>query len=103
MKIGSRLRSTVCSTEVIVVKAPAEEVVVECGGAPMEVLTGSGGGAPAGALQGPGDVPGTLVGKRYGSDDLGLELLCTKAGKGSLTAAGEPLGVRGTKHLPSSD
>ena len=35
IKPGSRWKSAVCSTEVIVVKAPADAVTLECGGHPM--------------------------------------------------------------------
>ena len=35
VKMGSRLRSAVCSTEVIVVRAPSSDVGLTCGGAPM--------------------------------------------------------------------
>ena len=46
---------------------------------------------------------GPLLGKRYADDDLGLELLCTRAGTGALTVDGRPLLVKGAKPLPSSD
>jgi hypothetical protein len=46
---------------------------------------------------------GTLIGKRYADEDVGLELLCTKAGDGSLTIGGEPLALKDAKPLPSSD
>ena len=41
LKAGTRLESATCSTQVVVVKAPADDVDVRCGGAPMvEVGTG---------------------------------------------------------------
>ena len=46
---------------------------------------------------------GTQVGKRYADDDLGLEVLCTKAGQGTLSLGIDPLPVKGAKPLPSSD
>lgn len=46
---------------------------------------------------------GTLIGKRYLSDDTGLEVLCTKSGDGSLSFDGTPLVVQGAKPLPPSD
>jgi hypothetical protein len=46
---------------------------------------------------------GPLLGKRYADDDLGLELLCTRAGTGALTVDGRPLLLKGAKPLPSSD
>ena len=35
LKAGTRLRSAVCTTEVIVTAAPADDLDVRCGGAPM--------------------------------------------------------------------
>ncbi len=99
LKPGTRLRSTTCDTEVVVVKGPGVEVDVRCGGAPM-VPVGEAGGAAA--VSAPFD-QGTLVGKRYVTDDESLELLCTKAGAGSLSVGDAPLAVKGAKPLPSSD
>jgi hypothetical protein len=44
-----------------------------------------------------------LIGKRYADEELGLELLCTRAGTGALTVNGEVLQVKGAKPLPASD
>jgi hypothetical protein len=46
---------------------------------------------------------GTLLGKRYADDRTGIEVLCTKAGEGSLAIDGEALGTKQAKPLPSSD
>jgi len=46
---------------------------------------------------------GTLLGKRYGDADLGLEILCTKPGRGSLSLHEVPLMVKEAKPLPASD
>lgn len=100
LRVGARLRSTVCTTEVIVVKAPADGVVLECGGQPM-VPAGAAAAAEATGPVPPG--PGTAVGKRYALDETGLELLCVKAGAGTLSVAGRPVEVRAAKLLPSSD
>lgn len=99
LKPGTRLRSQVCSTEVIVVRSPGQAVAVCCGGAPMVPV-----GDPAGehALD-TAHQSGTLLGKRYAADDTGIELLCTKAGEGSLSLDGTPLPVKDAKPLPSSD
>jgi hypothetical protein len=43
------------------------------------------------------------MGKRYADDDLGLEVLCTKPGPGSLSVGDTPLPVKGAKPLPASD
>lgn len=100
LKPGSRLRSTVCTTEVVVVRAPTDEVDVTCGGQPMVDPASAGTGAGAVA---PEFAEGTLLGKRYADDERGVELLCTKAGDGSLAVDGVALGVKGAKPLPSSD
>lgn len=97
---GTRLRSAVCSTEVVVVRPPSQPVDLVCGGAPMVPLDAAPAGVPvqAGA---PGE--GTLLGKRYEHPDSGLEVLCTKGGSGALSLGGAPLGLKGTKPLPASD
>lgn len=87
-----------CATQVVVVKAPADDVDVRCGGEPMQDVGAGGERRP---MAGTGDP--TLVGKRYADEDLGLELLCTKAGEGSLSVGDRPLLVKGAKPLPSSD
>ena len=46
---------------------------------------------------------GTLLGKRYNDDASGIELLCTKAGEGSLSLGSTPITVKDAKPLPSSD
>jgi hypothetical protein len=46
---------------------------------------------------------GTRMGKRYTRDGDDLELLVTKAGRGSLAADGTALAVKDAKPLPASD
>jgi hypothetical protein len=46
---------------------------------------------------------GTAMGKRYTNEAGDLEVLCTKAGDGSLGAGGEALAQKDAKALPSSD
>ena len=99
LKPGTRLRSVTCDTEVVVVKGPSADVDVRCGGAPMVAVGEDAGAADVAA---PFD-QGTLVGKRYVTDDDSVELLCTKAGAGSLSVGDSPLEVKGAKPLPSSD
>lgn len=98
LKPGARYQSTVCTTEVIVVKGGGEADLT-CGGAPM-VASGTGeiAGEPAADA-----AEGTLLGKRYSDDDDTIELLATKAGDGSLAANGAPLSVAQAKTLPASD
>jgi hypothetical protein len=100
IKVGSRLRSVVCETEVIVVKSPGRDVDLRCGGHPMVAKddAAAGSGAPS-----EGKAGGALIGKRYGDDGLGVELLVTKGGSGTLAIGETPLPVKEAKRLPSSD
>jgi len=100
LKTGARLRSAVCSTEVMVVVAPEGEVELTCGGAPMiDVAT-----TPSeGVSISPDAAKGTALGKRYASQGGDLELLCIKPGEGSLGVGGAPLALKEAKPLPSSD
>ena len=99
LKPGTRLRSQVCSAEVIVVKAPAGSVDLCCGGAPLVAIDAAPDARPIDdAHRG-----GTLLGKRYADETGGLEILCTKAGDGSLSVGATPLPVKEAKPLPSSD
>ncbi|HKJ25952.1 MAG TPA: hypothetical protein VKB65_14090 [Myxococcota bacterium] len=101
MKIaaGTRWKSAVCDTQVMVVSAPDRDVSVTCGGAPLVALDAeTGSGEPAADAS-----AGTQIGKRYVNEAGDLELLCTKAGAGSLAADGEALAIKGAKPLPSSD
>ncbi|WP_029890528.1 hypothetical protein [Polycyclovorans algicola] len=99
LKAGGRFKSAVCDAQVMVIKAPAGEFELGCGGqamiGPAEATSGA---APDPALAG-----GTLVGKRYVNEDESLELLCTKGGAGTLTLDGTALDVKQAKQLPSSD
>jgi hypothetical protein len=100
IKTGSRMRSQVCSTEVMVIGAPASDIEVTCGGAPMVDMSET----PADGLSiGDGVDQGTVLGKRYTNEAADLELLCTKPGDGSLGANGETLSLKEAKALPSSD
>jgi hypothetical protein len=100
LRPGLRLRSTVCETEVIVIRAPEGDLDVRCGGAPMVPLEEA--GEPTGKPESPFD-GGTLLGKRYALDDPALELLCTKAGAGSLSLGTDPIPTKEARPLPSSD
>jgi hypothetical protein len=100
LRPGQKLRSAVCDAQVVVVKAPADDVELGCGGAP---LLDDGHEADGAAALDPSLGDGPLLGKRYADDDLGLEVLCTRAGTGALTVDGRRLIVKGAKPLPSSD
>ena len=99
-KIGQTLTSTVDATTVVVVRWPDAEVELTCGGAAMVDAKDAIGtqGSPD-----PGQSAGTLLGKRYADEDLGVELLCTKAGTGTLAVNGAPLLIKAAKPLPASD
>lgn len=100
-RVGQMLASTVDTTAVVVVRCPEGELEITCGGAAMAEANG-----PAPASTGTPDpdlMGGSLLGKRYADEDLGLELLCTKPGPGTLAANGVPLPVKSAKPLPASD
>lgn len=96
MKPGTKLRSAVCDTEVMVIRGA--DVVVECGGVPMAEQAPSERRPPQ-----PTQAQGTRIGKRYVDSTGRIELLCVKAGQGSLSIAGVPLQIKDAKPLPSSD
>ncbi len=98
LKAGARFKSAVCDTQVMVIKASAGDHVLECGGSLMIAPSEQGGGKLA-----PEQAGGTLMGKRYVNADESIEMLCTKAGKGSLVLDGVALQVKQAKQLPSSD
>jgi hypothetical protein len=100
LKVGARLRSQVCETEVIVVRLGDDSVELTCGGHPMLGLGAdpAPGLTPADGLDG-----GSLLGKRYTAPETDIELLVTKAGKGTLANGSEPLVLKEAKPLPSSD
>ncbi|RIK93429.1 MAG: hypothetical protein DCC71_24050 [Proteobacteria bacterium] len=100
MKPGMRLKSLACTTEVMVIQAPAGDLAVTCGGAPLAPL---GGPPQATTPLSPGSAGGTQIGKRYVNVAGDLELLCTKPGRGTLAQDGAPLAIKSPKPLPSSD
>ena len=100
LKPGTRLKSVTDSTEVIVVRAPTLEVDIRCGGLPFELIERT--TSPMSDVQ-PGFDQGSLLGKRYADEDLGIELLCTKDGPGSISLGSEILAPRTSKPLPASD
>jgi hypothetical protein len=100
LKAGTRFKSAVCDTQVMVVKAPAGEFALSCGG--VEMLGGTA-TAPAGAALDPAHAGDTLIGKRYVNADESVELLCTKGGKGALSLDGTAMEIKQAKQLPSSD
>jgi hypothetical protein len=99
-RIGQTLASAVDATTVVVVRWPNAEVELTCGGAAMvdakDPAAGSGTPDPAWSA-------GSQLGKRYVDASGGVELLCTKAGTGTLAVNGEPLNIKAAQALPASD
>ena len=101
LKTGSRLRSQVCTTEVIVVRPGSREIALSCGGHPLIDIAAT----PAeGLALDPAFAGGTLLGKRYTlTDDDTLEVLATKGGDGALSDGATLLVPKEAKPLPASD
>ena len=99
IKTGTRLKSQVCDTEIIVVKTGEGLDDLRAGGVPMREI-----GADAGsdAVLNPKFSDGNVMGKRY-VDAAGAEVLVTKAGAGTLSVGEEPLSLKEAKPLPASD
>jgi hypothetical protein len=100
LKAGTRLKSAVCTTQVMVISAPAGDADVTCGGAAMIAMDAE---PPAGAALDSAASAGTALGKRYVNEAGDLEILCTKPGEGSLALGGAALVLKEAKALPSSD
>ena len=98
LKPGARFRSTVCATEVVVVRG-ASEIDLRCGGSPMVPIDDT---SNTGSPVAPFD-QGNLMGKRYTDEADAIEVLCTKGGEGSLSIGDALMVVKGAKPLPSSD
>jgi hypothetical protein len=96
MKPGTRLKSAVCDTEVMVIRG--SNMTVECGGEAMREERP----AERGPIN-PSHAGGTQMGKRYVDAAATVEFLCVKPGKGSLSIQGVALLVKEAKPLPSSD
>ena len=100
LKVGSRLKSTVCTTEAMVIAIASDDLQISCGGALM--ADASDASDASGNVQ-PEFSEGCLLGKRYVNADSNVELLCVKAGEGSLSIDGVALTLKDAKPLPSSD
>lgn len=98
LRPGLKLKSAVCSTEIIVVGGSGD-VDVTCGGVSMVEPTADAGDATAVD----GLTEGTLMGKRYTDADGSIEVLCTKPGDGSLGIGQTALSLKEATALPASD
>jgi hypothetical protein len=99
LRPGSRWRSVVGDAEIVVIRAPEDDVALECAGAAMVPIETTDAASGAG---GESDQP-VLLGKRYELTSPAVEVLCSKPGPGPLAVGGEALAEKGAKPLPSSD
>lgn len=99
IKPGSRFWSTTCATSIVVVRPPSGDVTLTCGGAPMAEQEQPAVGSTPKTV----DDGGTLLGKRYSDPDSGLEVMCTRAGEGTLAVDGRAMTQVGARALPASD
>jgi hypothetical protein len=99
LSVGTRLVSAVDDTEVIVVRCPPDRLDLRCGGHGMRLR----GTDPGDGEVMPGFDGGSLIGKRYVAEDVGLELLCIRPGRGTLSVGESPLMLKAAKSLPASD
>lgn len=93
---GLRLYSAVSPIEILVVRAPEDEVELTCGGVLMQTVAASSAATESAEGQ-------TVLGKRYTDIESSLEFLCVKAGNGTISVDGRPVEVRSAKALPASD
>jgi hypothetical protein len=100
LKPGSRWKSAVCDTELVVVRPPKTPVSLECGGHQVMPHAGE---RPGDLVLSDAHAAGSAAGKRYVDAESGLEVLCSRAGAGSLSVDGRPVGATEAKKLPASD
>ncbi|MGK2911438.1 MAG: hypothetical protein ACSLE1_16800 [Sphingobium sp.] len=100
LKPGSRWKSPACTAEFIVVRPPKQPGSLQCGG---HDVVAAGEASPDGLALSADFADGINVGKRFHDEQSGIELLATKAGKGSLSFDGRKLGLKEAKALPASD
>ena len=98
-RAGQQLVSAVDSTAVIIIRAPAGEGTLTCGGAAMAAPDET----VKAAEPDPSLMGGTQIGKRYVDEADTIQVLCTKAGSGTLALDGKPLLIQAAKPLPASD
>jgi hypothetical protein len=79
LKPGTRLRSTISDAELMVVRGGAAAVELSASDEPL------------------------LLGRRYVDTEAGVEVLCVKAGSGTVICDGRTMTPKEAKPLPSSD
>lgn len=100
LKPGTRWRSAVCDGEFVIVRPAKGSVSLECGGHPVIPHASA---KPGDLVLSEAHSAGSAAGKRYADAETGLEVLCSKAGAGSLSIDGRTIGATEAKKLPSSD
>jgi hypothetical protein len=100
LKPGSRWKSAVCDTELVVVRPPKSPVTLECGG---HAVIAHSEPRVEGLTLSPDHAGGSAAGKRFADEETGLEVLCSKAGAGSLSVDGRAVAAKEAKKLPASD
>ena len=98
IKAGTKLYSAVCDTQIMVLRVPADDLDVTCGGLPMQTQETT---EKSSMTDKAGE--GSLVGKRYVDEAETMEFLCTRGGSGNISVDGIALKVKQAKRLPSSD
>lgn len=100
LKPGTKLLGAACTSEFVVVRAPADAVDVRIGGHPA-VTSADDRDDALSVTTGDDDKP--AMGKRYVDADDTLEVLCTKAGDGAAAIGDAVLVQKDAKPLPASD
>jgi hypothetical protein len=85
---------------VIVIKASSDDIDIRCGGVAM--LRAADASERTEDLK-PGFSQPSLLGKRYSWRPLGLEVLVTQAGDGTLAVGEQVMDMESPRELPSSD
>lgn len=98
IKAGTKLFSAVCDTQIMILRVPADDLDVTCGGLPMQTEEAA---EKSSILGDAGE--GSLVGKRYVDEAETIEFLCTRGGEGNISVNGVALEIKQAKRLPSSD
>ncbi|MCH5675650.1 hypothetical protein [Streptomyces gilvus] len=100
-QVGQRLVSMVDTTAVMVVRWPAGDLTLTCGGVEMVGPAEAAEALPVAPTAEQGE--GVQLGKRYAVEELGVEVLCTKPGQYALAVNGHPMTPKQAKPLPASD
>ena len=98
IKAGTKLFSAVCDTQIMVLRVPADDLDVTCGGLPMQTEEA----AEKSSMSGGGG-EGRRVGERCGDEAETIEFLCARGGEGNISVNGVALEIKQAKRLPSSD